>query len=377
MQLLTVSISGGCGAFSGHMQWLAADDDNGNLNDGTPHMTAIFNAFHRHGIACSVPPLLQNSGCAARPTQAPVVTLTPGDNRMTLAWNAVPNATEYWVFRSEGNNACDTGKARIAQVTGTGFTDLEVADRRSYCYSVMAVGPSDQCLGPASPCACAAETVTLSCNPGSFSLTPLAQRTASCEVTTNPEPPTEVVSLSCQNLPSQVSCAFSPATVSPPDEAPAVSQLTLTAGANPAGGLGGTFASKLVANYGGGVIREFPISISVSGGLPTFTLTCDQTDLFLLQDTSTTTFCRVRSHNGFASPVSLACNPANASGVTCSVSPASVTPPANGTAAVTLRLRAARLAPPGFRSFSVRGISGATTRTVGITVEVDVNDLPF
>ena len=148
-------------------------------------------------------------------------------------------------------------------------------------------------------------------------------------------------------------------------------------GHQPGGWVGGTFASKVVANYGGGVIREFPISISVSGGLPTFTLTCDQTDLFLLQDTSTTTFCRVRSHNGFASPVSLACNPANASGVTCSVSPASVTPPANGTAAVTLRLRAARLAPPGFRSFSVRGISGATTRTVGITVEVDVNDLPF
>ena len=32
--------SNGCGATNGYMQWLAADDDNGNLNDGTPHMTA-------------------------------------------------------------------------------------------------------------------------------------------------------------------------------------------------------------------------------------------------------------------------------------------------------------------------------------------------
>ena len=35
------------------MQWLTADDDNGSLLDGTPHMTAIYNAFHRHEIACS------------------------------------------------------------------------------------------------------------------------------------------------------------------------------------------------------------------------------------------------------------------------------------------------------------------------------------
>ena len=27
--------SSGCGATNGYMQWLVADDDNGNLNDGT------------------------------------------------------------------------------------------------------------------------------------------------------------------------------------------------------------------------------------------------------------------------------------------------------------------------------------------------------
>ncbi len=32
--------STGCAATNGYMQWLTADDDNGNLNDGTPHMTA-------------------------------------------------------------------------------------------------------------------------------------------------------------------------------------------------------------------------------------------------------------------------------------------------------------------------------------------------
>ena len=56
--------SSGCGATNGYMQWLTADDDNGNLNDGTPHMTAIFAAFNRHGIACATPAPV-NSGCAA------------------------------------------------------------------------------------------------------------------------------------------------------------------------------------------------------------------------------------------------------------------------------------------------------------------------
>lgn len=33
---------GGCGTNSGYLSFLAADDDNGNVNDGTPHMEAIF-----------------------------------------------------------------------------------------------------------------------------------------------------------------------------------------------------------------------------------------------------------------------------------------------------------------------------------------------
>ena len=74
------------------MQWLAADDDNGNLNDGTPHMTAIYAAFNRHSIACATPAPV-NSGCASGPAAAPSVTATGGDGQVALSWTAVPNAT--------------------------------------------------------------------------------------------------------------------------------------------------------------------------------------------------------------------------------------------------------------------------------------------
>ncbi len=59
--------SNGCGTTNGYIQWITADDDNGNLNDGTPHMTAIHAAFNRHGIACATP-APTNSGCAGGPS---------------------------------------------------------------------------------------------------------------------------------------------------------------------------------------------------------------------------------------------------------------------------------------------------------------------
>ena len=69
---------GGCGATGGYMLFLAADDDNGDINDGTPHMTAIRGAFERHQMHCATPAVV-NSGCAGGPTAAPTVTVTPMD----------------------------------------------------------------------------------------------------------------------------------------------------------------------------------------------------------------------------------------------------------------------------------------------------------
>ena len=119
--------------------WLVADDDNGSLNDGTPHLTAIFNAFDRHGIACRTMPRL-NSGCPAGPAVAPILAATAGGHRVDLSWNAIPAATRYWVFRTEGHAGCEYGKALIGETSGLSFTDTEVAAVRPYSYNVVAAG---------------------------------------------------------------------------------------------------------------------------------------------------------------------------------------------------------------------------------------------
>ena len=145
--------SDGCAGSSAYMQWLAADDDNGNLNNGTPHMTAIFDAFDRHGIACASPNP-SNNGCNGGPTGQPVLTVTPGENQIDLSWNAIANATEYWVFRTDGHVRCDVGKALIAKVAGTTYLDTTVGNGREYCYAILPAS-SDTCFGLLSDCECA------------------------------------------------------------------------------------------------------------------------------------------------------------------------------------------------------------------------------
>jgi trimeric autotransporter adhesin len=146
--------SNGCGTTNAYMQWLTADDDNGNLDDGTPHMAALFAAFDRHGIACSTP-TPRDSGCPVGPRTAAVLTANPGPFRAALSWTVVPGATRYGVFRSEGHAGCNFGKTLIAEVTAstTTYVDTDVANGRTYYYNVVGAGTSAACFGPASNCA--------------------------------------------------------------------------------------------------------------------------------------------------------------------------------------------------------------------------------
>jgi hypothetical protein len=154
---------GGCVAGSWYLRILAADDDDGSLLNGTPHMVAIQDAFVRHGIGCGVP-LATNFGCAASPapTAAPAITASAGVRSATINWTPVPGAAAYWVLRSDGLHGCDFGKTRVAEIAAgspTTFTQTELLDGLTYYYSVVAVGgvagvvPVGACAGPMSACA--------------------------------------------------------------------------------------------------------------------------------------------------------------------------------------------------------------------------------
>ena len=162
----------GCNADGGYLNYLAADDDNGDLSDGTPHMTAIAAAFARHGIDCPTP-TVQNSGCANRPTTAPSVTATPLDRGARITWTAVNNATHYRVYRTDGVHGCDFGKMIAGETTGLELIDSGLKNGREYSYIVIAIGGDGSCLGPASSCTTVTPTGggNLAIAPASFTLT--------------------------------------------------------------------------------------------------------------------------------------------------------------------------------------------------------------
>jgi S-layer family protein len=141
----------GCGATGGYLLMLGADDDDGNLTNGTPHMQAINTAFNRHQMACNVPAVV-NSGCAGGPTAAPTVTATPIDGGVNLSWSAVPNASRYYIYRTEGIAACAFGKVKVGETTGTTFLDQQLLNGRAYSYVVLPVGSNLSCFGRASTC---------------------------------------------------------------------------------------------------------------------------------------------------------------------------------------------------------------------------------
>lgn len=143
--------NGGCNGDGGYLNYLAADDDDGNLNNGTPHMSAIFDAFNRHGIACNTPSV-QNSGCSGAPNSAPAVAAAALDRGASLSWNAVAGAQKYQVFRSDGVAACDFGKIKVGETTDTSFVDSGLQNGRNYDYVVAPIGTSDACIGPVSSC---------------------------------------------------------------------------------------------------------------------------------------------------------------------------------------------------------------------------------
>ena len=106
---------GGCNADGGYLNYLVADDDNANINDGTPHMSAIFAAFDRHGIACDVPAVV-DSGCAGTPAAAPVVAAAPLDRGASLSWGAVAGVPAQPESTTAGRSQAMPWRSKAAKI---------------------------------------------------------------------------------------------------------------------------------------------------------------------------------------------------------------------------------------------------------------------
>ena len=123
------------GSFPVYNAYIAVDDDDGNLTNGTPNGGEIYAAFNTHEIAGT--PRTSSAGCT-RPPQ-PAVTVTPACDRFTVSWTASAGATSYQVLRSD--LLADAPFFPVATVAPplVSYVDTEVAPGQDYRYVVMAV----------------------------------------------------------------------------------------------------------------------------------------------------------------------------------------------------------------------------------------------
>jgi len=151
--------SDGCAAGSLWRTMRAADDDDGNLANGTPHSCHLFAAFNRHGIACASDPGANVCFSGCTPPDVPTLSLTPGEHQVQVGWSDSGPGVVYDVFRNEVG--CDAGFAKVADnLAGASFTDTGVAGDRTYFYQVIA-HPSGNGACAAVPTACQSVTPTV------------------------------------------------------------------------------------------------------------------------------------------------------------------------------------------------------------------------
>ena len=199
------------------MQWLTADDDNGNLNDGTPHMTAHLQRLQpprhrlRHADA-GQQRLRRRADRGADPRRHRRAT-----SRSSLSWNSVAGRHPLLGVPHRGPRRLRLRQdARSPRSTGLSYTDTQVANGRNYYYNVVAAGASTACFGRASNCVHASPRrrradagLQLSCSPSSLTVAQGGSATSTCTVTST-NGFNSAVDLSCTGLPAGSTCGFGP-----------------------------------------------------------------------------------------------------------------------------------------------------------------------
>jgi len=146
-------LSNSCSATSWYQRMRVADDDDGDLANGTPHAAALFAAFDRHDIACGAAGDVTNqnhSSCPALAAPVPTRTLVPGG--VELQWSPVAGAAEYRVFR--GELGCEHQQVPVAALPAgqTSYVDDDEELDLLRHYRVQAFGSNPACAGPVSAC---------------------------------------------------------------------------------------------------------------------------------------------------------------------------------------------------------------------------------
>jgi hypothetical protein len=164
--------SNGCFTGSLWRTFRAVDDDDGNLNNGTPNSCYIYAAFNRHGIACTTDTGANvcSGGGGCTPPAAPtgVSASAAGQTQVNVSWSASSGAVSYNVYRATTSGGPYT---LAGSTSSTSFSDTGRTCNTTYYYVVTAVasggcasGNSSQASATTAACSGGCTTSTLYSN---------------------------------------------------------------------------------------------------------------------------------------------------------------------------------------------------------------------
>lgn len=145
--------SDSCAVTSWYQRMRVADDDDGNLANGTPHAASLYAAFKRHALACGAAADATNQNHSSCPAlAAPVVSRIASPAGVELSWPAVAGASSYRVYR--GELGCNRQQVPVATRTSAQTTYLDDSADSGVLrhYRVQAFGSSAACASPVSNC---------------------------------------------------------------------------------------------------------------------------------------------------------------------------------------------------------------------------------
>jgi subtilase family serine protease len=174
------------------------------------------------------------------------------------------------------------------------------------------------------------------------------------------------VTLTASGLPTGVTAAFSPASITGSGS----STLTFTVGST---ATAGTY-SITVTGTSGSTTETTTVSLTVtsSGGTSGFSVTASPTSLSVARSSSGTVTVTTAVTGGFSSAISLSAS-GLPSGVTATFSPSSIT----GAGSSTLTLKASSSATTGSKTVTITAKSGSTSHTTTVTLTVTRRAVKF
>jgi hypothetical protein len=257
----TTYTSNGCGTGSLWKVMRAVDDDNGNLNDGTPHGGALFAAFNRHGIACTTDAGASTTFAGCTPPAAPTLSVTAGNNSASLSWSGTG---VFNVFRNE--TGCNAGFTKIASATSaTSLADSNVANGLTYYYQVTAYpSGNESCASLPSTCVSvtpvsgpATPDFAISASPTSVSIAQGASGSSTISTSVSGGF-SNAISLSASGAPAGVTVSLSPTSIAAPGSGS--STLSISVGSTVTAG---TYTIT-VTGTGGTITHSTTVSLTVT-----------------------------------------------------------------------------------------------------------------